>query len=347
MKPNTPTKMTMISHITYWCRSVDVARELRARRLEIPVDGVRADAAEPSPARPARAVKELRSPHVVRSPNLDPQSLLQLVGERARGCPRRGAAPAQVVPAPRSSTHAFLFEAHARPARIHLVARMSLCACPTSTVNRPASSSMRSYPRRGAHTPRTPTPSSSTSRPANGSTSHAPTIAKPAPIASTTHRQRREHAGKSSRRNRAIALEGQAEAGIPVPERQLARRFSRRCSQAAKIAQMNARPQEMRLKTRTVFTSLARRRALPRVAVDHLEGRLRRVAERRAQRSANARPASPRGAIGARVGLAAARADRRAARPRRGYSSVMQLHVHHRRRKTGRDAACRRGRACR
>src|SRR3954470_9605997 len=79
MKPNTPTKITMISHITYWCRwSMSRAScepgdwKYHARACAL--------VAAASAARPANAERSL-DPLMFFFPDLDAQSLFQLAGE--------------------------------------------------------------------------------------------------------------------------------------------------------------------------------------------------------------------------------------------------------------------------
>src|SRR5438067_9507015 len=103
---------------------IDVLRDRRGRALEIPGDGVRAGRGHARTEAGERA-KELRSLHVVLSPNLDAQSFLELARERLAR--RRVDVPSELELRARRAQHDVMpghGDAHA--ARIELVARERL-----------------------------------------------------------------------------------------------------------------------------------------------------------------------------------------------------------------------------
>ena len=134
MAPNTAAKMTMMSHITTGAAS-------RCRRASFD-PGLGNTTRARAPSRRCRArrgrpgLDDFRSPHVVGSPNQIRSLFCSSSANRARVSASR-CRPAAKLFLRAQQQHALLFEAHTRPARIQLVARMSAAPVATSTVKPP------------------------------------------------------------------------------------------------------------------------------------------------------------------------------------------------------------------
>src|SRR5882762_936547 len=217
MKPNTPTKMTMISHITYSC-SWSMSRAIGEAASWKYHGTACAAPATASPRMPARAAMTF-IPLIAFVPGSDAQSLRQLGGELdPRGFVEM---PSDLKFLPRTAQqHAaagvFL---HADPGapRVELVARLVLglghLDAEPSGLQLDAlvvGGAARIQHERGTeqqdfeacerqHQP------GARDREAGADRQHQ-------------HGQRREHAGEAPRRDRAVALEDQAEAAALLPE---------------------------------------------------------------------------------------------------------------------------------
>src|SRR5438874_10576069 len=226
MKPNTPTKMTMISHITYWCRwSISCA-------IDEAADGkyhARACAlvAPNAAARPPSARRSFEPFILFFPPNLDPQPFLELHGERGARLvvemppelERLPAAAQHDVPAVAFDTHRAGVELVARDTRglRHLDGEPPAVELDALIVGGVA----RLQQERGGEQQHLEA----------GERQDEPRAGECEAGADRQRRdaERGENASQARRRDRAIALEDHAEAARALMERQLAPRiFPRR-----------------------------------------------------------------------------------------------------------------------
>src|SRR5436190_15331006 len=220
MKPNTPTKMTMISHITYWCRwSMSRAScepgdwKYQARAW--------AFAAAPRLARPASMDRNF-GPFIFFFPGLYPQSSLQLGAERdARGFVQM---PSQLQRRPVSAQqHVRADQLNPHPARIELIARAVLAIGHLDL--EPATRERDALVVRGVTRLREERSTQQQHlQPGERQDEPGAEERKARSYRQRNQGQRRQHAGEPGRRNRAITLEGQTEPAVLLPERQLAPR---------------------------------------------------------------------------------------------------------------------------
>src|SRR3954466_925557 len=224
MKPNTPMKMTMISHITYWCR-------LSMSRASCEPGDWKyhamawAFAAAPRPARAAMMERSF-DPFIFFFPDLVLQSLLQLGTEH----PARllVEVPPQLKPLSRLAQHdarALRFDAHA--SRIDLVARKAPALGHFDP--QPAALERNALViRRMARVQHERATQQQHFKPGKRQDQPRPRDRKPRSYGEHHDRERDEHASETGRRDRAVALEGQGEAAVLLPECQLPRRILRK-----------------------------------------------------------------------------------------------------------------------
>src|ERR1051326_6798486 len=190
--------MARMSHITIWCNQSTSAANLEpgSRKYH---SSAYAEPQIPSPARPARAWMTF-VPRMLLVPRIRSAVSFAARRQTARACPRPGAAPAQAVPAPPPAVHFVaprllrLSDFHRQAPRFQLDSLIVRRAPRVHHVSRAEQQHLQARERQ--HQPRAGNCEARADR-----DHHA--------------RQRRERAGESSRRNRAVALEDQAElAGV-------------------------------------------------------------------------------------------------------------------------------------